>query len=307
MTSPGPDVTIVVVTYDSARDLPSLLASIDAAADGLDVAVVITDNASSDDSLGVARDLRPDAVLVSVGRNAGYSAGINAAIAAAPAAPATLVVNPDLVLHPGAIAPLLTALDEPGIGIAAPRILDPDGTVAPSLHRDPSVGRAFGEAVLGGRRAGRYPALGETIVDPDAYHRPATVAWASGAALCISRACTDAVGPWDESFFLYSEEVDYQLRARAAGFGVRYVPEAVVTHVEGEAHVSPDLWTLLTLNRVRFFRRHHSRAATAAYRAGVALNEGLRAAGGRDVHRAAFRALLRGDDRADDPRGGPRP
>ena len=152
--------------------------------------------------------------------------------------------------------------------------------------------------MLGGTRAGRYAPLGETIADPSAYARPATVDWASGAALCVSRECAEAVGAWDESYFLYSEELDFQLRARDAGFTIRFEPSAVVTHIEGASHVSAELWTILTLNRVRFYRHRHGRWNTAAYRGAVMLNEGLRAATGRTVHRAALAALLRSEDRS---------
>jgi GT2 family glycosyltransferase len=129
------------------------------------------------------------------------------------------------------------------------------------------------------------------VRDPRRYESPATADWASGAAMMISAACFAAVGPWDESFFLYAEETDYALRAADAGFALRYVPDATAVHIGGEAHDSPQLWSLLMANRVRLFASRHGRARTAAFRAALVLNEALRAAGSR-THRAGLRALL---------------
>ncbi|KOU34459.1 glycosyltransferase family 2 protein, partial [Streptomyces sp. WM6368] len=100
-----------------------------------------------------------------------------------------------------------------------------------------------------------------------------------------------ACGAWDESFFLYSEETEYCLRARDLGFVTRLEPSATATHLGGDSQVSPRLWTLLTLNRVRLYGRRNGPAATAAFRAAVLLRETSRAALGRPASRAAARAL----------------
>ena len=126
----------------------------------------------------------------------------------------------------------------------APLIRHEDGTPAKSLRRTPTVLRALGEAVLG-ERAGRYPSLGETVVDPAAYRRPGVTDWATGAAMLISADCARACGPWDESFFLYSEETDFALRAGDLGLATAFVPAAEVIHLGGESRVSPALWSLL--------------------------------------------------------------
>ncbi len=285
-------IAVVVVTYDSHDVLPGFLASLPAATQGVEADLVAVDNASSDDSAATVARLDPSAEVVRLPANRGYAAGVNAGVAAAPDAAAVLVLNPDVRLRPGAVAHLAAALREPGVGIAVPRLVDPAGEVLPSLRREPSVRRALGEALLGGRRAGRHRTWGEMVTDPAVYERAGSADWASGAALLVSRACLDAVGPWDESFFLYSEETDFMLRARDRGFGLRFEPRAEAVHVGGESHVSPRLWAILTLNRVRLYGRRHGRAATAAFRAAVILGEALRALRGSRVGRAALAALL---------------
>ncbi|MCZ0985321.1 hypothetical protein O1M54_05915 [Streptomyces diastatochromogenes] len=145
-----------------------------------------------------------------------------------------------------------------GVGIAVPLLYE-EGRDTPhhSLRRESSVLRALGEAVIGNTRAGRFPALSEMVTDPAAYRRPTRADWATGALMAISGDCLAACGPWDESFFLYSEETEYCLRARDRGYGTRLEPTAEAVHLGGDSQVSPRLWTLLTLNRVRLYRRRH--------------------------------------------------
>jgi N-acetylglucosaminyl-diphospho-decaprenol L-rhamnosyltransferase len=284
---------VVVVTYNSARVLPGLLASLPRSLEDIgSCELVVVDNASTDDSLEVARAAAPGATLVALEENLGYAAGINAGVAAGCSADAVLILNPDVRLGPGSIRALLEALEVPGTGIVVPRMVDGDGTLYHSLRREPTVLRALGEALLGGDRAGRFPLLSEVVRQGERYETAGTFDWATGAVMGISRRCLEAVGPWDESFFLYSEETDFALRARDAGFALRYTPAAEVVHLGGDSGVSPALWSLLTRNRVKLYRRRHGPARTALFGAAVALNEALRALAGRATHASALRGLL---------------
>ncbi|HEX2027136.1 MAG TPA: glycosyltransferase family 2 protein [Nitriliruptorales bacterium] len=289
------DVTVVVVTFNSAETLPGFLSSLPDGLDGVaSHELVVTDNGSTDGTLEVVARLAAGATVFVVGANRGYAAGINAGIAAARhPSRAVLVANPDVRLGRGCVERLLRALHHrPDVGIVVPKLLHRDGSVARTLRREPTVLRAVGEAVLGGNRAGRVPAFGEVITDPAAYEHPRTVTWATGALMLISRDCLERVGAWDESFFLYSEETDFALRARDAGLVTWYLPDATATHLGGDAHRSPQLWALLSRNRVRLFARRHGRARTTAFRSAVVLNEALRALAGRATSRAALRALV---------------
>ncbi|MEV1168389.1 glycosyltransferase family 2 protein [Nonomuraea sp. NPDC049784] len=297
MTSGPPRVAIVIVTYNSAPVLGGCLASLPAGAEGVRLsAVVVVDNASKDDSLRLAEQATGLPIHpVQVGRNAGYAAGVNAAIAALDLheLDAIFVMNPDCRLRPGSLAALSKALDRPGTGIAVPRLVSTDGVLHHSLRRVPAVRRALAEALIGGRLAGRIGTLSEMIVDPGHYERPGPADWATGAAMLISAAALTEVGPWDESFLLYSEETEYALRAADEGWTLWYEPAAVVEHIGGEAKTSPMLAALLTVNRVRLFRRRRGRIATAGFYLAVLLGEAMRAATGRRTARASVVALLR--------------
>jgi len=283
-------ITVVIVAFNSAAVLRACLDSLPGAFEGAgDREVLVVDNASTDATTALVA-AAPGVRLVEMGRNAGYAAAVNAGVAASEADGPVLILNPDVVLAPGAVAHLARTLEMSGTGIAVPRLDDADGTTRWSLRREPTILRAFGEAVLGGRRAGRFERLGEFVVTPSGYRTGAVADWATGSAMLVSRRCLQAVGPWDEAFFLYSEETDFALRARDAGFALRYAAEAVLVHHEGDWETSPELWALLTCNRVLLFRKRHGPLGAAVYRAALVLNEALRAAG--PTHRAALAALL---------------
>ncbi|MET9468609.1 glycosyltransferase family 2 protein [Streptomyces sp. NPDC006544] len=294
-------MAVVVVTWNSARVIPEFLAALPEGMAGLDWRLVVADNDSADDTVDLIRSLAPDTTVVQTGRNAGYAAGVNAALEAAAGWEggyrAALVCNPDIRMRRGCAELLVDALGSPleggggRVGISVPLLYEEDGALQYSLRRESRVTRALGEAVIGNRRAGRFPQWSELVTDPSAYGRATVADWATGALMALSRECLDACGTWDESFFLYSEETEYCLRAGDRGFATRLEPAASAVHLGGESQVSPRLWTLLTLNRVRLYARRNGAASTAAFRAAVLLRETLRAALGRPASRAAALAL----------------
>ena len=281
--------TVAVVSYNSAGDLPGLLDSLKVAAPGVDLRVMVVDNASSDGSADLARSLGVE--CIDTGANLGYAGAINIALRhAAPDVP-FLVLNPDVELAPGSVATLLGSLADPAVGIAVPLLLDADGSVYPSLRREPSVLRALGDACLGRRVPNRPGWSSEMVRDLRRYEAVTDVDWATGAVMLFSAPCHRAVGDWDESFFLYAEEIDVAARARRAGFVVRFEPSAVARHRRGGSGTSPALMALMSVNRVRYFRKQHKGAQAALFQAVVALHELLRS---RDPdHRAALRSVVR--------------
>lgn len=289
-------VAVVVITYNSADVLPACLDALrDGGADGVELTdVVVVDNASDDASTEIAKTAEGLPIsVVQLLENVGYAAGFNAGMATLRHRPpdAVMVVNPDCRLRPGALATLARALQVEGRGVAAPRLVNPDGSLQPTLRRTPTVTGVLAESVLGGRVADRL-GLGELIFTAGPHERPGTAAWATGAALLLSWRLLEALGPWDESFLLYSEETEYLLRAADHGWATWYEPAAVVEHQGGEAGTKPGLAALLTVNRVALFRRRHGAAKGLVYTAAVVLGAALRAAAGQGVARASLAALL---------------
>jgi N-acetylglucosaminyl-diphospho-decaprenol L-rhamnosyltransferase len=285
-------VAVVVVTYNSAELLAELIASFEDGLKGVSWHLTVVDNGSADSSVETARRLAPQARIVATGRNGGYAAGINVGVAAAEPHTAILILNPDVRLLPGCVAELLTALRRPGTGLAVPRLVDRNGDLIETMRREPSLLRGLGDAFVGAGRAGRYRLIGEVVTDPRRYAQDAVTDWAEGSTLLVSKECWDQVGPWDESFFLYSEETDFALRARDRGLCTRYVAGAEAVHLEGDSGSSPGLWALVTINKVMLFGRRHGFLHCAAYWFALLLREVSRAALGKATSRSAVRALL---------------
>lgn len=283
------DVAVVVVTYRNAGHVDRLVASLRAENREQRLRVVVADNASDDGTLDAVR-AHDDVVAVDSGGNLGYAGGINVAMAHVGDVSAVLVLNPDLEIRPGCIAALRARMERTGAGAVVPRILEPDGSTYPSLRHEPSLLRALGDAVFGAHLPARPPVLSEMVFDPAEYDRAGTVDWATGAAVLVDRSVADAVGPWDERFFLYSEETDYFRRIREAGYSVWYESDAVVRHDQGGSGQSVELQKLMGVNRVRYARKHGGRLFGALYRGVVVMHEGARSY--LPDHREVFRTVI---------------
>jgi len=252
-----PDLDVVVVTYNSVHVIGDLLDSLPSALGALTADVIVVDNGSTDGTADFVTARGGCKVVRSA--NVGYAGGINRGVREGGSAEAILILNPDVRLSENSIPPLLKALHEPHVGIVAPQVRSPEGELEFSLRREPSLLNATGLS-----RTGR-PALSEHISDPADYARPRVVDWALGAVLLISRSCYDLLGGWDESFFLYSEETDFCLRARDLGLLTWYEPGSVAVHIGGASGRSGKTHSMQIVNRVRLYRRRHAASASWFY------------------------------------------
>jgi GT2 family glycosyltransferase len=242
------DVAAVVVTYNSARHVDALLDSLPDALGHLTYSVVVVDNDSTDGTPELlARRADCDVVRAS---NDGYAAGINRAVHTSPEASTILILNPDATLDPDAVPRMLEVLRRRrDAGIVAPRVREEDGSLSPTLRRGPTLAR------VGGLSFTRLPAFAERIEIRTEYENEHEVDWAVGAILLVDRRCFDVLGGLDESYFLYSEETDFSLRARDAGWFTVYTPSAGAMHVGGGSGESATTHTMQMLNRIRLYRR----------------------------------------------------
>jgi N-acetylglucosaminyl-diphospho-decaprenol L-rhamnosyltransferase len=256
---------VVIVNYgtaDLALDCLHALADEAVALPGL--RAVIVDNASGDDSaerLAVATTEYAWASFLPLAENRGFSAGNNAAIrpafASADPPDYVLLLNPDTVIRPGAVADLLQFMEaHRDVGLAGARLEDPDGTPQRSAFRFPTV---LGELENGTRLGVLTRALSRYVVAPEPPATSSQTDWLSGACLMVRREVFDAIGLLDEGYFLYYEEVDFCRRAVDAGWSCWYVPTARVVHRIGSStgwtsrRRRPRYWFD---SRRRYFRRH---------------------------------------------------
>jgi N-acetylglucosaminyl-diphospho-decaprenol L-rhamnosyltransferase len=285
-------LSIVLVTYNSEDVLPGLLDSLSAGLEGIDrYEVFVVDNESKDSSVSIALSHPIGTTVISMGRNAGYAAGINAAVARFKLDSHVLILNPDARLLRGAARALVDRLADPAVGVAVPLVMNDDGTPDASLRREPSLLTAWSDGAFGSKIAARL-GLGEILLDTKTYELGGAVDWATGAVLAVSAETKCELGDWDETFFLYSEEVDYMRRVRDSGRQVVLVPQAKATHIGGAYHANPRLSALMTANRIRYYRRHHGAVATFFFRLGIILASAARFVLGPG-HRAALVAALK--------------
>jgi N-acetylglucosaminyl-diphospho-decaprenol L-rhamnosyltransferase len=228
-------IAAVVVDHDTG---PLLTGCVQSLLDDGAALVVVVENGqagSAEEALsGLAEEAR--LTVVQPGRNLGFGAGVNRGLAAlaGPAAPEwVLVSNADLVVHPGALASLLGALEErPAWAMVGPRIYTEEGDVYPSVRRFPSFVDAAGHALFAlinpeNRFTKRYnPGTPEG-------DGVAAAGWISGSCFLARRAALEELGGFDEAYFMYAEDMDLCWRAHQAGWGVGFAGGAAVTHIQG--------------------------------------------------------------------------
>jgi GT2 family glycosyltransferase len=269
------DVAVLLVTYNNRAHIDALVDDLRREARTLALRVIVADNSSADGTLEAA-GRHHDVIAVATGGNLGYAGGLNVAMRHLGDAESVLVLNPDLRVDEGAVGALLRRLrGDRNAGAVVPLIRDEAGDVYESLRREPTLLRATADALLGRFWPGRPSPLSEYVRHPSAYAGAHPIEWATGAAILIRSSAAEAVGEWDERFFLYSEETDFQRRLRETGLRIWFEPSAVVTHEGGGSGVSSDLVALTIVNRVRYIDKHRPRLA-GAFRAAVVMGEQLR-------------------------------
>ncbi|MCE9616358.1 MAG: glycosyltransferase [Lentisphaerae bacterium] len=224
-----PRVTAIVVTHNHAHYLGDCLDSLVRAAGEMPLEIIVIDNRSDDDSARLAAGYPGVRVHVNEARR-GFAANSNFGMALAQGR-YWLVLNPDTVVQPGALTALAAYMDQhPRVGICGPRLQFPDGPHQPSARRFPTlsatlVRRTPLRLVVRDSRANQ-----RHLMQDEDLSAPRSVDWLLGACLFIRREAIDAVGPFDEGYTLYVEDIDLGRRMHAGGWDIVYVPEARIVH-----------------------------------------------------------------------------
>ena len=238
----SPVLNIIIVNYRTPGLTVDCLASLEpemASVAGTRVWVV--DNASGDDSDRIIREAIAArgwgawATLLPATKNYGFAGGNNRGLEAAGFAPYTLLLNSDTIVHRGCLQTCLDIMGrDPGIGVMSCKLLNADGTVQNVARRFPHPFR-IAAVTLG--LDSRFPRqFGWADVDDPHWDRATMrrdVDWLGGAFLFIRGDVMARIGPLDESFFFYGEDIEFCHRVWKAGFRCRYDPAASVTHLGG--------------------------------------------------------------------------
>ena len=274
---------IVIVSYNVRDLLRACLQSVYedlARTPGLEAEVIVVDNASADGSAAMVAEEYPLVHLVASQENLGFARGNNVALrwlgfgeeasrkdAKAPRGnqkglvkpDAVLLLNPDTELQPGALAKMTGFLASyPRTGGCCPRLNYGDGSFQHSAFRFPGLMQLYLDLhpiprLMETRLNGRYP---RRLYESG---RPFPVDFALGAALMVRAEAIEAAGLLDEGYFMYAEEMDWQMRMQRAGWPIYCVPTARVTHYEGQSarQFRRAMTVALWRSRLRYYDKFH--------------------------------------------------
>ena len=194
--------------------------------------IVVVDNQSHDGSAEAVRRAFPEVPVHETGANLGFGGGINHGVARLPDdVEYVLVTTPDVEPELGSTKALVDVLDtNPDVGLVAPRVETPERALYPSVRRFPNLADAVGHAFLHFLWPTNPFSRRYKMLDWD-HAVAADVDWVAGTHFLVRRTAWDAVGGFDESFFMFAEDVDLCWRLRDAGWRVRYEPTSVVVHL----------------------------------------------------------------------------
>lgn len=262
-----PLVDVGVVTWNTAEATADALRKLLDRDQGVEINLLVRDNASTDDTVETLRRRVPEAEIDEGTRNLGFAGGVNTLLGRS-TAPWFFLLNSDAWPLPGSIERLVrTAQEHPSAAAVVPRIEYPDGRLQHSTHPFPSIRVAaavnFAWDRLSADRAEELCLEGAWMHD-----RPRRVDWAHGAAMLIPRDAVETVGGFDERFFFYAEDLEWCWRAHTLGREIRFDPRAVVHHLKslsgtkllGDAKTKAHL-----SNSLRFYRRAHGAPGAAAW------------------------------------------
>ncbi len=244
----APEVSILVVSYNTASLTDRCLGAIPAAASKVTTEVIVVDNDSHDDTIGMIHRRHPRVTVIANEENIGFARAVNQAARRAHA-PLLLLLNPDTEAEPGSIDAIVAfAGNRPGHGIYGGRTLTRDGHLDPrSCWGRQSLWSLFCFATMIDV-VGR----GTRLFDPESLGRwqrdtVREVGMVTGCFLLVDRSVWDRLDGFDERFFMYGEDADLSLRAHRAGFRPIVTPTAAVMHLGAASPIHAAERTMLLL------------------------------------------------------------
>jgi N-acetylglucosaminyl-diphospho-decaprenol L-rhamnosyltransferase len=257
---PRTALDIVIVTHNSRAELSACLRSLTASTDLGQPTIIVVDNHSRDGTPQVVSSEWPAVSLIQPGSNLGFSRGNNVGIRAS-SNELVLLLNPDTIVAANAISRLVRELaDHPEAAAVGPRLVDERGVAELSFGWTISPLGELQQKVIGALYRHGAPLVRERV---DRWLRTSGERdWISGACMLARRADLEAVGLFDERYFMYTEDVDLCVSFRRLGRAIRYVPEAEVVHHRGRSATrNPLTESMRRRSQLAYYRKHHPRWA----------------------------------------------
>ncbi len=228
--SSRPAFSVIIVNYFSGLLTKACVNSIRKTCPGNDYEIFVVDNASTDDSRDIIRTEMPGVAYHFSDKNLGFAKAVNIGIQKT-RGKYVIVLNPDVIVLEHGIQALTAFMEKnPKAGIAAGRLINPNGTVQESISSFYTPLTILYRRTFLGRFGFAKKALEKAFMRGEDIKGPKEIDWAIGACLCARRAAVETVGLMDERFFMYFEDMDWCRRFREKDWGVWYVPEARFAH-----------------------------------------------------------------------------
>jgi N-acetylglucosaminyl-diphospho-decaprenol L-rhamnosyltransferase len=226
-------VSVIIVSYNTREILRNCLDALFENSKGIAMEVFVVDNNSADNSASMVRQDFPSIRLIANNKNLGFAAANNQAFALA-SGRYIILLNPDAYIRPASIEHCIAFMDRTAqCGLAGGKIISPEGRLEPSARRFPS---ALSKLLTLSGLSGKFPhspILNRHEFGGFAHDHPLEVDWVPGTFSIIRKEMLDAIGTFDERFYIYYEETDLCLRAKKAGWKVFFIHDAEVMHIGG--------------------------------------------------------------------------
>lgn len=260
--APPPDVSVLVVNYNTRHLIDRMMTSLTAAAGNLRLQMIVVDNNSKDGSVALLAAHYPDVEVIRSEINLGFGRANNLALTKAQGR-YILLLNTDAFVGPDALAQTVSFMDQhPKCGVLGTKLVGEDGSLQPCCRYFPTPWNSF-VLRLGLQRL--FPRT-RMIDDMDWDHASTRACdWVPGCYYLVRREVIEQVGLFDPRFFLYSEEVDHCRRVRRAGWDVIFYPHVSVIHLGGESAKADgkavdayrQISSLQIESELLYFRKHY--------------------------------------------------
>jgi len=250
------DLSIIIVSYNARADLARCLESLHGPAPAVSHEIIVVDNQSTDGSAAAATRW-PDIKMIAAGSNIGFGRANNIGIRASTGS-ALLLLNSDTIVPPGAIDRLAAVLDQhPEVAVVGPRLVDASGRAELSFGQMIGPLNELWQKILFRGQINRLPILAGLVERRT--RLPQLPDWVTGACLLVRRSDAEAVGLFDERYFMYTEDVDFCAAIRAHGRKILFTPAVEIVHVRGRSAASAPVATKRAYRRsqLAFYEKHH--------------------------------------------------
>lgn len=264
-----PDVTVVVVNYNTAHLLDRMFAALEAGRGVLRLQLIVVDNASRDGSADLLRTKFPNAELIENQVNVGFGRANNQALSRARGR-YVLLLNTDAFVSADTLPKTVDFMDtHPRCGVLGVKLIGHDGTLQPCCRYFPTPWNIF----LGSTGLQRFFPRTRLVDDMSWDHASMRECdWVPGCYYLVRRDVIERVGLFDPRYFLYYEEVDHCRAVRQAGWSVTYYPFTPVVHLGGESagtegpltRAGRQISTLQIESELLYFRKHHGMTGVLA-------------------------------------------